>query len=182
MCDNSKAVEDYSRVLAEKPKTIRDLQKRMKLLAPLSASIEEEPVETGTSENPIELISSEEEEDPEEYPAEDFEKVMSEKSESVDEEIEILEDEPIDEGNKVQEDNSLIEDSPESRVFFERFGNKKRKKNMIRSRLIRPRSCKKKEDYPFATELVPKPMRLGFEELEVASIPRRLRLELRRLA
>ena len=148
-------MEDYNRVLAEKPRTIRDLPKRMKLLAQLSAKIEEEPVETGTSEYPIELISSEEEEDPEEYPTEDFEKVMSEKSESVDEEIEILEDEPIDEGNKVQEDNSLIKDSPESRVFFERFENKKRKKNVIRSRPIRPRSCKKKEDYPFATKLVP---------------------------
>ena len=172
-------MEDYNRVLAEKPRTIRDLPKRMKLLAQLSAKIEEEPVETGTSENPIELISSEEEEDPEEYPAEDSKKDMSEKSESVDEKIEILEDELIDEGNKVQEDNSLIEDSPESRIFFERFGNKKRKKNMIRSRPIRPRSCKKKKDYPFATEIVPKPVRLGFDELEVESVTRRLRSELR---
>ena len=174
-------MEDYNRVLAEKPRIIRDLPKRMKLLAQLSAKIEEQPVEISTSKYPIELISSEEEEDPEEYPAADSDKVMSEKSESVDEEIKILEDEPLDEGNKVQEDNSLIEDSPESRVFFERFGHKKRKKNVIRSRPIRPRSFKKKEDYPFATELVPKPMRLGFEELEVESIPRRLRLELRRL-
>ena len=59
---------------------------------------------------------------------------------------------------------------------------KKRKQNVICSRPIRLRSCKKKEDYPFATELVPKPMRLGFEELEVESILRRLRLELTQLA
>ena len=99
-------MEDYNRVLAKKPRTIRDLPKRMKLLAQLSASLEEEPVETGTNENPIELILSEEEEDLEEYPPEDLEKDMSEKSESVDEKIEILEYELVDKGNKVQEDNS----------------------------------------------------------------------------
>ena len=56
---------------------------------------------------------------------------MSEKSESVDKEIEILEDELVDEGNKAQEDNYMIEDSLESRDFFGRFENEKRKGNMI---------------------------------------------------
>ena len=79
------------------------------------------------------------------------------------------------------EDNSVIEDSPESRDFFEMFGSRKRKKNVVRSRPFRPRICKKEKDLPFATKVVPKPVGLKFDELEVKSVPKRLRMELKRL-
>ncbi|KAF3434600.1 hypothetical protein FNV43_RR21685 [Rhamnella rubrinervis] len=105
-----------------------------------------------------------------------------EENEPVDEKIEILEYEPEMEGGGKQKDSSVIEDSPESREFFRRFGNKKRKRNVIRSRPFRPRTCKQKREIPYITEVVPKPIGLGIDESEVESVPRRLRTKLRRLA
>ncbi|KAF3443710.1 hypothetical protein FNV43_RR13400 [Rhamnella rubrinervis] len=122
------------------------------------------------------------EEDPEKDLEEDPEEDHEEESESVDEEIEILEYKPEMEGDGKQKDNSVIEDSPESRKFFRRFGNKKRKRNVIRSRSFRPRTCKQKREISYVTEVIPKPIGLGIDESEVEFVPRRLRTELRRLA
>ncbi|KAF3443082.1 hypothetical protein FNV43_RR17003 [Rhamnella rubrinervis] len=99
------------------------------------------------------------EKDPKEDPKEDPE----DESEPVDEKIEILEYEPEVEGDGKQEDSSVIEDFPERKEFFRRFGNKKRKRNVIRSRPFRPRTW------------------LGIDGSKVKSIPMRLRIELRRL-
>ena len=83
--------------------------------------------------------------------------------------------------NGPQEEDSVIEDSPENREYFEMFGSKKRKRNVVCRRPFRPRSCKKEEVFPFATKVVPEPVRLEFDELEVESVPQRLRTELKRL-
>ena len=88
----------------------------------------------------------------------------------------------INEENVAQEEDSLIEDSPESFSYFETFGNKKRKRNIVRKRPLRPRSCKKEKDFPFASRMVCKPVRLELDESEVEFVPQRLRTELRRLA
>ena len=67
------------------------------------------------------------------------------------------------EENGAQEEDSVIEDSPESFWYFEIFKSKKRKRNIVRKRPFRPRSCKKKEDFPFATRVVSEPVRLEFD-------------------
>ena len=88
----------------------------------------------------------------------------------------------INEENVAQEEDSLIEDSPESFSYFETFGSKKRKRNIVRKRPFRPRSCKKEKDFPFAARVVSESIRLEFDKLEVESVPQRLRTELKRLA
>ena len=85
------------------------------------------------------------------------------------------------EENGAQEEDSVIEDSPESFEYFEIFGSKNRKKNIVRKRPFRPRSCKKEKDFPFASRVVFESVRLEFDESEVESVPQRLRTELRRL-
>ena len=75
------------------------------------------------------------------------------------------------EENQAQEENSVIEDSPESREYFEMFESKKRKRNVVRCRPFKPRSCKKEEVFPFATKVVLKPVRSKYDELEVESVP-----------
>ena len=55
----------------------------------------------------------------------------------------------INEENVAQEEDSLIEDSPESFSYFETFGSKKRKRNIVRKRPFRPRSCKKEKGENF---------------------------------
>ncbi|KAF3449839.1 hypothetical protein FNV43_RR05918 [Rhamnella rubrinervis] len=116
-------------------------------LAPPSDSSDDSSLDSFTEEDP--------EEDPEE------------ESEPVNEEIEILEYEPEMERGGKQKDSSVIKDSPKSREFFRRFGNKKRKRNVIRSRPYRPRTCKQKREIPYVTEVVPKPKGLGIDESEV---------------
>ena len=54
------------------------------------------------------------------------------------------------------------------------FGSKKRKKSVIRTRPISPRSYKKEKDLTFTTKEVSKPARLEFDEIKVESVPRRL--------
>ena len=83
-------------------------------------------------------------------------------------------EEPASEENVAQEKDSVIEDSLKSFSYFEIFGSKKRKRNIVRKRFFRPRSCKKKEDFPFATRVVSEPVRLEFDESEVESVPQRL--------
>ena len=86
------------------------------------------------------------------------------------------------EKNKAQEEDSMIEDSHESREYFKMFENKKRKRNVVRSRFFRPRSCKKKEVFPFTTKEVLKLVRLEYDELKLESVPQRLQIELKHLA
>ena len=80
------------------------------------------------------------------------------------------------------EDDSVIEDSPESRDIFEMFESRKRKKSVVRSRLFRSRTYEKEKDLPFATKVVPKPTRMEFDEMKIGYVPKRLRMELKRLA
>ena len=78
--------------------------------------------------------------------------------------FDISNDSSLDSSNRVYEDDSVIENCSKSKDFFEMFGSRKRKKNVVRSRPIRPRSCKKKKDISFPTKMVHKPARLEFDE------------------
>ncbi|KAF3453192.1 hypothetical protein FNV43_RR03630 [Rhamnella rubrinervis] len=90
-------------------------------------------------------------------------------------------DEECEQEIKVHEDNEMIEDSPECKSYFEEFGSIKRKRNVIRSRPIRPRSCKKEKDLPFASKMVVKPLELVIEEMGTSSTNKKLRNKLKRL-
>ena len=167
----TKALEEYSRLLAQRPKSLDELSKKWQRVSLLKA---------GGQENPIEIYSSEKE-DPEEYPEEDPDEDPVELEdyleEPVSEDVVLANDE-----NGAQEEDSVIEDSSESFEYFEIFGSKNRKRNIVRKRPFRPRSCKNEKDFPFAVRVVSKSVRLEFDEPEVESVPQRLLTELRRLA
>ena len=76
----------------------------------------------------------------------------------------------------------MVKDSPESRKSFGMFRSKKRKRNVVCSRPFRPRSYKMGGGFPFASKVVPKPVGLEYDEIEVESVPQRLRTEWKRLA
>ncbi|KAF3443582.1 hypothetical protein FNV43_RR13270 [Rhamnella rubrinervis] len=165
---DSEENEEYQRIMLEKPRTLQALLAKRNKLNMLQKGGKENPIVIG---DPEEDQEEDPEEDPEEYP---------EESEPVDEEIEIRE-EPNIRKTEVQQENEVIEDSPECKRYFEEFGSIKRKRNMIRPRPIRPRSCKKEQDLPFASKVVIKPLGLVIEEMGTASINKKLRNELKRL-
>ena len=106
-------------------------------------------LKSGGQEGPIQIYSSGEEDpekDPEEYPKKDLEELEDYLKEPSTKDVDLA-----NEKNKAQEEDSMIEDSHESREYFKMFENKKRKRNVVRSRFFRPRSCKKKEVFPFTT-------------------------------
>ncbi|KAF3455445.1 hypothetical protein FNV43_RR00072 [Rhamnella rubrinervis] len=158
---DSEGNEEYQRVMLEKPRTLEALLAKRNRLNML---------QKGGKENPIVI------EDPEENPEEDLEEYPKE-SEPVDEEIEIQEESNIRE-TEVQQENEVIGDSSECKRYFEEFGNIKRKRNVIRSRPIRPRSCKKEQDLPFASKVVIKPLELVIEKMGTVSAKKKLRKEL----
>ncbi|KAF3443636.1 hypothetical protein FNV43_RR13326 [Rhamnella rubrinervis] len=82
---------------------------------------------------------------------------------------------------KVYDDNEVIENSLKYKCYFEEFESIKRKRNVIRSRPIRPRSYKKEKDLPFASKVVVEPPELMVKELGMASENTKLRKELKRL-
>ena len=84
-------------------------------------------------------------------------------------------------GTKVQNDDLVIEDSLKSKNYFEEFRNNKRKRNLIHSRPLRPRSCKKDKELPFASVVVPKPPRLKYDKIEAVYVPKKFRTELKHL-
>ena len=155
MLDCTRALKKYYRLLAKRPRSLEELSKKWQRLALLKL---------GCQENPIEVYSSEEdlEEDPEDEPEDYLEEPSSDDIELANEE------------NQAQKEDSVIKDFPESREYFEMFGSKKRKRNVICSRPSRPRSCKKEEVFPLATKVAPKPVRLEYDEMEVESVPQRL--------
>ena len=169
--DYAKVLEEYTRLLIAGPRSLDKMSKMGRRLSLLKA---------GSQEKPIEIHSSEEEdmkrdlenleEDLEEYSKEDPEEYPEEDPETLEDYVE----EPASEENVAQEEDSVIENSPESFSYFEIFGSKKRKKNIVHKRPFRPRSCKKEEDFPFATRVVSEPVRLELDKSEVESVPQRL--------
>ena len=73
----TKALEEYSRLLAQRPKSLDELFKKWRRLSLLKS---------GGQENPIEIYSSEEE-DPEEDPEEDLEEDQEEDPEELEDKI-----------------------------------------------------------------------------------------------
>lgn len=75
----------------------------------------------------------------------------------------------------------MTEDSLKSKNFFKMHETNKRKKNVVRSRSIMPRSSKREGDFSFSTKVVLKSTRLEYDEVEVESISKRLQMELKQL-
>ena len=176
--DYAKVLEEYTRLVIAGPKSLDEMSKMGRRLSLLKASSRERPIEIHSSEEEdlekdLEVL----EEDLEEYSEEDPEEDPEEDSEMLEDYVE----EPASEENVAQEEDSVIEDSPKSFSYFEIFRSKKRKRNIVHKRPFRPRSCKKEEDFPFATIVVSEPVRLEFDESEVESVSQKFRTKLRRL-
>ncbi|KAF3445937.1 hypothetical protein FNV43_RR11114 [Rhamnella rubrinervis] len=164
--------EEYQMVLLEKPRTLEVLLAKRKKLNLLRRGGKENPIVMKEKEDLKVDLDEDSEEDPKEDPEEDPEEDPKE-SEPIDEETEIQE-EPIVREMKIQQDNEVIEVSPECKSYFEEFGNIKRKRNLICSRPLRPRPCKKEKDLPFDSKVIAKPLELVVEEMRMVSTNRKL--------